>query len=98
MDPAERVRWACESARAVLDGRVAASDAARALAVQHEQLADLLRADRAGVTQREASSVATRLRLLAEQVADAGRAASPDDADSHQALARALGRLADVLR
>ena len=96
MDPAERVRWACESARAVLDGRLTAADAARALAIQQEQLADLLRSDRSGVTARQSAEVATRLRLLAEQVADSDHARG--DPESHQTLARALGRLADVLR
>jgi hypothetical protein len=96
VDPGERVRWACESARAVLDGRLAAADAARALAIQHDQLADLLRGDRLGVTARQSAAVATRLRLLAEQVSDA--AGTDDDPESHQTLARALGQLADVLR
>ena len=40
--------------------------------------------------------VATRLRLLAEQVADSVDAGQ--DPESHQTLARSLGQLADVLR
>ena len=94
MDPGDRVRWACESARAVLDGRLPAAEAARALAIQQEQLADLLRSDRSSVTARQSAEVATRLRLLAEQVSDS----AGDDPESHQTLARALGQLADVLR
>ena len=80
----------------MLDGRLAAADAARALAVQQEQLTDLLRTDRSGVTARQSAEVATRLRLLAEQVADSVDAGQ--DPESHQTLARSLGQLADVLR
>src|SRR5260370_38818170 len=90
MDPGDRVRWACESARAVLDGRLPAADAARALAIQQDQLAGLLRSDRSGVTARQPAEVATRLRPLAEQVADS----AGDHPATHPARPRAPRRTA----
>jgi HAMP domain-containing protein len=95
--PAERVAWMIETAKAVIDGRVDVAEAARAADVQFEQLADLLRSDRNAVPQRESDAVATRLRLYAEQVSDLA-ASSPERATEHEALAGALGRLAQVLR
>jgi hypothetical protein len=85
-----------ETAKAVIEGRVDVADAARSAELQFDQLADLLRADRNSVPQRESDAVATRLRLYAEQVSDlAGTAERPDD---HLALAGALARLAQTLR
>lgn len=96
MHPADRVAWIIETARAVIEGRVDPAEAAEAARLQVEQLADLLRADRNSVPQRESDAVATRLRLYAEQVGD--RAAIAGDPEAHVALAEALGRLAQVLR
>lgn len=95
--PSDRVSWIIETARAVIDGRVDVAEAARAAEVQADQLADLLRSDRNSVPQRESDAVATRLRLFAEQVSDLA-ASSPERAASHEALAAALGQLAQVLR
>ena len=95
--PADRVTWIVETAKAVIDVRVDAAEAARAAAVQVDQLADLLRSDRNSVPQRESDAVATRLRLYAEQVSDLA-ASSPERAGEHEALAGALARLAQVLR
>ena len=86
-----------ETAKAVIDGRVDVADAARAAEVQADQLTELLRSDRNSVPQRESDAVATRLRLYAEQVSDLA-ASAPERAASHEALAAALGRLAQVLR
>lgn len=85
-----------ETARGVLEGRVAPHEAARSAQMQVDQLADLLRRDRDTVTRHEAEAVATRLRLLAEQVSDTA-SGSPDPSD-HLALAEALGTLAQALR
>jgi len=90
------VRWVVETARAVLDGRLPAAEGAAAVDLQHEQLADLLRRDRELVTRRECESVATTLRLLAEQVGDA--APTGPDGEGHRRLAASVGRLAVVLR
>lgn len=94
--PEERVRWVVETARAVLDGRLAAAEGASAVEVQRDQLADLLRRDRDLVTRRECESVATTLRLLAEQVGDA--APTGPAGDEHRRLAASIGLLAVVLR
>lgn len=96
MHPADRVRFATETARAVLDGRLDPSDAAAALALQVEQLVPQLRNDRDSVTRSEAESVATTLRLLAEQVND--RSGELGDPEAHTAIAEMLGRLGQVLR
>jgi hypothetical protein len=97
--PETRVKMAVETARAVLDDRLDAQDAAVALGVQVEQLVPLLRGDRIDVTQTEANDVATRLRLLAEQVNDKA-AGLPDaaTAEAHLAIAEALGELGQALR
>jgi hypothetical protein len=50
------------------------------------------------VTRSEAESVATLLRMLAEQVNDRSRGVDPRDAEAHLALAAALGTLAQPLR
>lgn len=93
--PEERVRFVTETARAVIDGRLAADEAAAAVSLQAEQLVGHLRADRDAVTRSECESVATRLRLLAEQVADA---AGNDPSPAHQAIAATIGELAQALR
>ena len=61
-----------------------------------DQLVGLLRADRLTVTQRECDTVATTLRMLAEQVSDQASALS--DNEDHLAIAEALGSLAQALR
>ena len=96
MEPAARVRWVVETARGVLDGRLAADQAASSVQLQRDQLVGLLRADRLTVTQRECDTVATTLRMLAEQVSD--QASSVSDNDDHLAIAEALGELAQALR
>ncbi|MDZ7733093.1 MAG: hypothetical protein U5R31_08220 [Acidimicrobiia bacterium] len=78
MNPNERVRFVVETAKAVLDERIAADEAAEAIGLQAEQIAPMLRGDRIDVTQAEADDVATKLRLLAEQVNDhASRSCRP---------------------
>jgi hypothetical protein len=99
MHPDERVKMVVETARAVLDERLSADEAATAICLQAEQIAPLLRGDRLDVTQAESSDVATRLRLLAEQVND--RAAGLPDAETHQAhltIAETIGELSQSLR
>jgi hypothetical protein len=85
-----------ETARAVLEGRLDPNEAASAVRSQQAQLISLLRHDRDGVTRREAEVVATRLRLLAEQVSDLA-SSTPDNA-AHTEIARVLGELARCLR
>jgi hypothetical protein len=96
VQPAERVRWVVETARAVLDGRVTASEGAVAVRLQRDQTVELLRHDRDRVSRRESEAVATTLRLLAEQVSD--QASGLSDPSDHLAIAAALGELAQVLR
>jgi hypothetical protein len=96
MEPSARVAWVTETAKAVLDGRLDAAQAASAVRAQQVQLAALLRHDRDAVTRRESDAVATRLRLLAEQVAD--RASSSPDNGNHLEIARVLAELARSLR
>ena len=91
----DRVRWIEETAAAVLDGRLPAEEGARAAELQAEQVEAALRSYRDSVPHREAQAVATRLRLLAEQVAD--RATAESDG-GHQALARTIAGLAELLR
>ena len=62
----------------------------------HPFLHQVVRHDRLNVTQRECDSVATTLRLLAEQVSD--QASSLGDNEDHLAIAEALGSLAQALR
>ena len=95
MDPAARVAWVVETAKAVIDGRISADEGAVAVTAQQEQLATLLRQDRDSVTRHESAAVATRLRMLAEQVSD-GASAQPDN-EGHLAIARVLGELARSL-
>ena len=57
------------------------------------------RGDRIDVTQSEANDVATRLRLLAEQVNDrASGLPDADTAEAHLAIAEALGEMSQALR
>ena len=85
-----------ETATAVLRGRVSAEEGTQAVRLQQDQLVALLRRDRDAVTRRESEAVATRLRLLAEQLVDSAEARS--DPEGYLALAEALGEMAAVLR
>lgn len=96
MHPGERVRFVVETAKAVLDERLPAEEGAAAVTLQAEQVIPLLRSDRDSVTRSECESVATQLRMLAEQVND--RASGLTDADDHLAMARAIGEMAQALR
>jgi hypothetical protein len=97
--PETRVKMVVETARAVLEDRLDPSQAAQAICLQAEQLTPLLRGDRIDVTQAESNDVATRLRLLAEQVNDKGSdSPDPDTADAHLAIAEALGEMSQSLR
>ena len=96
MHPAERIRFVTETARAVLGERLDAAQGAAAVRLQAEQLTPLLRSDRNEVTRAEAESVATQLRLLAEQVND--RASGRPDNDAYLAMAAAIGTLGQALR
>jgi len=94
--PSERVRIVTETARAVLEDRLAADVGAKTLALQQSQIGDRLRSDRIDVTQAEADQVALTLRRLAEQVSD--QAVTGDDAAPRAEVARILGELAQTLR
>lgn len=96
MNPAERVRFVVETARAVLDDRLDPAEGAAAVEVQAEQITPLLRSDRDSVARFESESVATNLRLLAEQVND--RASGLQDPSAHLAMAKAIGEMAQALR
>jgi hypothetical protein len=96
IEPASRVTWVVETAKAVIQGRLDASDGAAAVQAQQAQLVRLLRQDRDSVTRRESDAVATRLALLAEQVGDAA-SANPDN-EAHHVIARVLSELARSLR
>jgi hypothetical protein len=96
VDPASRVAWVIETAKAVMDGRIEPAEGAVAIRAQQAQLIGLLRQDRDGVTRRESDAVATRLRLLAEQVSD--KASDQPDREAHTEIARVLGELATTLR
>lgn len=96
VQPADRVRWVVETARAVLDGRMSAAEGAVAVRLQRDQAVELLRQDRDAVTRRESEAVAGTLRQLAEQVSD--RASGLPDPSDHLAIAAVLGELAQALR
>lgn len=96
VEPAARVAWVVETAKAVIDGRLSPADGAAAVQAQQAQMTGLLRQDRDSVTRHESDAVATRLRLLAEQVSDAG--SDDPDNDAHHEIARVLGELARCLR
>ena len=99
MNPAERVRFVVETAKAVLDDRIEADEAATAISLQAEQITPLLRGDRLDVTSAEATDVADRLRLLAEQVNDRSTGQSgPYTAEAHRAIAEAIGEMSQPLR
>ena len=82
MNPADRVKFVVETAKAVLDDRLGVADGAAAVQLQAEQLIPLLRTDRDSVTRSECESVATNLRMLAEQINDLGRRARPAGRDA----------------
>lgn len=96
MHPADRIRFVAETARAVVGDRLDPDEGAAAIALQAEQIAPLLRSDRMDVTRSEAESVATQLRLLAEQVND--RASGLPDTDAYTRIAESIGLLAQALR
>jgi hypothetical protein len=96
MHPGERVRFAVETAKAVLEERLGPDEGATAVAMQAEQVTPLLRSDRDSVTRSESETVATQLRLLAEQVNDRGSGLA--DSDDYTAIAKALGEMAQALR
>lgn len=96
MHPSDRVRFAVETAKAVLDGRLSPAEAEATLRLQLEQTVPRLRSDRDTVTRNESEAVATTLRLLGEQVNDRG--AEHGDLEAHASIAEILGRLAQVLR
>lgn len=88
--------WVMQTTKAVIEGRLDAAEGAAAVRAQQQQLAALLRQDRDSVTRRESDAVATRLRLLAEQVADVASASV--DNESHREIAQVLAELARSLR
>jgi hypothetical protein len=96
VNPGERVTFVVETAKAVLEDRLSAEQGAAAVQLQAQQLTPLLRGDRDSVTRSEAESVATKLRLLAEQVND--RASGLADPTDYEAMARAIGEMAQALR
>ena len=96
MNPAERVTFVVETAKAVLDGSLGPVEGAAAIGLQAEQITPLLRGDRDAVTRSECESVATRLRMLAEQIND--RATVGADPEPFQAMARDIGAMAQALR
>ena len=96
MHPSERVRFSVETAKAVLEERLDAAEAAAAMEIQIEQLLPQLRHDRDMVTRSECESVATTLRMLGEQVND--RASTDGESEAHLAIARMLGQMAQSLR
>jgi hypothetical protein len=96
VNPADRVKFVVQTAKAVLDGSLAVDQGAAAVQLQAEQLTPLLRGDRESVTRSEAESVATTLRLLAEQVND--RASGLSDTSDYEAMARSIGEMAQALR
>jgi len=98
MHPETRVRFVIETARAVLDERLPADEAAAAVLLQAEQITPHLRSDRDAVTRSEAESVATILRLLAEQVNDRASGFDDDHAAPYVEMARAIGTMAQALR
>jgi|GEM_PF-1190263 len=98
MHPETRVRFVIETARAVLDDRLSADEAAAAVILQAEQITPHLRSDRDAVTRSEAESVATTLRMLAEQVNDRASGLDGDQAEPYLEMARAIGSMGQALR
>jgi hypothetical protein len=99
VNPGDRVKFVVETAKAVLDDRLPADEAAAALGLQAEQITPMLRGDRIDVTQAEADDVATKLRLLAEQVNDrAAGLPDPETAAAHLSIAETIGEMSQALR
>jgi hypothetical protein len=96
VNPNDRVKFVVQTAKAVLGGSLDVEQGAAAVQLQAEQLTPLLRGDRDSVTRSEAESVATTLRLLAEQVND--RASGLADTSAYEAMARSIGEMAQALR
>lgn len=96
MNPADRVTFVVETAKAVLAGRLPPDEGAAAVGLQAEQITPLLRADRDSVTRAECESVATTLRMLAEQVND--RSSGQQDPTPFTTIARCIGEMAQALR
>ncbi|MBK5224611.1 MAG: hypothetical protein JJE52_17390 [Acidimicrobiia bacterium] len=96
MHPSERVRFAVETAKAVLEGRLDATEAAASMELQVAQVVPQLRSDRDAVTRNECETVATTLRLLGEQVNDKGSGLA--DPSVHTTIAGMLGQMAQSLR
>jgi hypothetical protein len=96
VNPATRVKFVVETAKAVLDERLPADEGAAAIELQAEQITPLLRSDRDSVTRSECETVATNLRLLAEQINDRGRGLA--DPGAHVSMARSIGEMAQALR
>jgi hypothetical protein len=96
VNPGERVKFVVETAKAVLEDRLSIDQGAAAVQLQAEQLTRLLRSDRDSVTRSEAETVATNLRLLAEQVND--RASGLADPAAYESMARSIGEMAQALR
>ena len=80
----------------MLDDRLPASEGAQAVVMQAEQVTPLLRGDRDSVTRSESETVATQLRMLAEQVNDHGSGLA--DTSDYTVMAKALGEMAQALR
>jgi hypothetical protein len=96
MHPATRATFVMETAKAVLAERLPAEEGAAAIQLQAEQITPLLRGDRDTVTRAECESVATTLRMLAEQVND--RASGRPDPEPYLLMARTIGAMAQALR
>jgi hypothetical protein len=96
VNPGDRVKFVVETAKAVLDGRLPVEEGAASVSLQAEQITPLLRGDRDSVTRSECESVATNLRLLAEQINDRGAGLAQPDA--YVAMARSIGEMAQALR
>lgn len=90
------MRFAIETAKAVLEERLSPGEGATAVRLQAEQVIPLLRSDRDSVTRSESETVATQLRLLAEQVNDRGSGLA--DTHDYTVMARSLGEMAQALR
>lgn len=94
--PETRLKFVLETARAVLDDRLDPVQAANAVVLQAMQVTPHLREDRSSLTQSECDSIATRLRMLGEQVNDKGSGLA--DPSAYVAIAESLGVMAQALR
>jgi hypothetical protein len=90
------VRFVVETAKAVLADRLPAEEGAASIGLQAEQITPLLRGDRDSVTRSEYESVATLLRMLAEQVND--RASGLAEPEPYLVIACSIGEMAQALR